>query len=89
VGVLGDAILAHERLHEAMRMADIVEAEAALDAEPVLVGGSVAAAHVEKLVVLDVIGELATDAAIGAYAVHLAVGKLGAHVRVVDQGCGH
>src|SRR5262249_58125653 len=61
--VLGHPVLAHERLHEAMRMADIVEAEAALDAKPVLVRGSVAAADVKELVVLDVIRELAADAA--------------------------
>src|SRR4029453_3519861 len=44
VGVLGHAILADQRLREAMRMAHVVEAEAALDAEPVLVRRPVAAA---------------------------------------------
>src|SRR5262249_2673104 len=66
VGVLGDAILADERLREPMRMGHVVEAEAALDAEPVLVRRPVAAGDVEQLVVLDVVGELAADAAIGA-----------------------
>ncbi len=65
-------------------MTDIVEAEAALDAEPVLVRRSVAAADMEELVVLDVVGELAADPAIRANAVHLAVGKLRAHVGLVD-----
>ena len=73
VGGLGDAVLAHQRLRQPMRMAHIVEAEAALDAEPVLVRRAVAAADVEQLVVLDVVGELAADAAIGAHAVDLAV----------------
>src|SRR5262249_6912003 len=52
VRVPGHAVLTHERLHEAMGMADVVEAEATLDAEPVLVRRPVAAAHVKKLVVL-------------------------------------
>ena len=66
-------------------MAHIVEAEAALDAEPVLVRRSVAAADVEELVVLDVVGELAADPAIGAHAVDRAVGEPDAHVRLVHQ----
>ena len=89
VGVLGYAVLANERLREAVRVAHIVEAEAAFDAEPVLVRGPVAAADVEELVVLDVIGELAAHPAIGAHAVDLAVRELGAHVRLIDDGRGH
>src|SRR3954451_8681920 len=89
VGGLGDAVLAHQRLRQPMWMAHIVEAEAALDAKPVLVRGAVAAADVEQLVVLDVVGELTADAAIGTHAVDLAVGILRAHVRVIDQGGGH
>ena len=80
VGGLGDAVLADQRLHQPLRIADIVEAEAALDAQPVLVGRAVAAGDVEELVVLDLVGELAADAAIGADAVDLAVGEFGAHV---------
>ena len=76
VGGLGDAVLAHQRLRQAMRMAHVVEAEAALDAEPVLVRRAVAAADVEQLVVLDVVGELAADAAIGAHAVDRAVADI-------------
>ena len=85
-GVLGHAVLADQRLVRRCGLVHIVEAEAALDAEPVLVGGPVAAADVDDLVVLDVVGELAADAAIGADAVDLAVGL--ARVRtlfVVDQ----
>ncbi len=83
VGGFADAVLAHHRLRQALRIADVVEAEAALDAEPVLVGRAVAADHVDELVVLDLVGELAADAAIGADAVDLAVGEFGAHVVLV------
>ena len=64
---------------------DVVEAEAALDAEPVLVGRPVAAVDVKELVVLDVVGELAADAAIGADAVDLAVGRVGIDAGVVEH----
>ncbi len=57
--VLGHAVFADERHGQAIRMAHIVEAEAALDAKPVLVGRPVSAVDVEELVVLDVVGELA------------------------------
>ena len=85
VGGFADAVLAHQRLHQALRIADVVEAEAALHAQPLLIGRAVAAADVQKLVVLDVIGELAADAAIGADRMHFAVGEFGAHVLGVDQ----
>src|SRR6266478_8875264 len=39
----------------------------------------------DELVALDVIGELTTNPAIGTYAVHRAVGKLGANVGLVHQ----
>src|SRR5262249_36940935 len=52
---------------------------------PVLVGGSVAATDVEELVILDVVRELAPHAAIRAYAVHLPVRELGAHICLVEQ----
>ena len=48
VGGFADAVLAHQRLHQALRIADIVEAEAAFDAEPVLVGRAVAADDVQS-----------------------------------------
>src|SRR5262245_53553172 len=82
---LGDAVLADHRLQEALGIVHIVEAEAALDAEPVLVGRAVATAHIEELVVLDVIGELAADAAIRTDAVDLAVGLGGEDVALVHQ----
>src|SRR6185295_13675075 len=85
VGRFADAILADHRLGQALRIGNVVEAEAALDAEPALVGRAVAAVHGNQLVVLDVVGELAADAAIGADAVDLAVGLGGEDVVVVNQ----
>ena len=51
----------------------VVEAEAALDAQPVLVGRPVAAGDVGDLLVTDMVGELAADAAERADAVDLAI----------------
>ena len=73
VGILLRIRQPHQRLGQAMRMMDIVEAEAALDAEPVVVGGSVAALGIDHLLVLDLIGDLTADAAERAQRVHLPV----------------
>src|SRR6185437_4263759 len=51
--ILLHARFTDHRLGQALRMADIVEAEAALDAEPVLVRRAGAAVDIEQLVVLD------------------------------------
>ena len=75
--VLGDAVLADQRLGQPVGVVDVVEAEAALDAEPVVVGRPVLALDRDDAVVLDLVGELAADAAIGADAVDLAVGRVG------------
>ena len=64
-------------VRQPVRMVDVVEAEAALDAEPVLVRRAVAALDGDDAVVLDLVGELAADAAIRADAVDLAVGRVG------------
>src|SRR6266852_5405061 len=64
VGKAADTVLADHRYLKPLRIADVVEAEAAFYAQAVFVRGSVAAADVEQLVVLDVVGELAADAAI-------------------------
>ena len=85
VGVLGHAVLADHRLGQALRAGDIIESEAAFHAEPVLIGGALAPGHRDQLVVLDLIGELAADAAIGTDAVDLAVGIFGADILLVDQ----
>ena len=63
VGILLRVRQPHQRLGQAMRMMDVVEAEAALDAEPVVIGRAVAALGVDDLLVLDLIGDLAADAA--------------------------
>ncbi len=53
-------------MRQALRVVRVVEAVAALDAQPLVVGRAVAAVDVEDLVVLDVVGELAADAAVRA-----------------------
>src|SRR5262245_64065208 len=54
---LGDAVLADHRLREALRIVHIVEAEAALDEEPVLVSRDDTAAHIRTLVCTAVVGD--------------------------------
>jgi hypothetical protein len=44
----------------------VVEAEAALDAQPAMVGRAVAAVDADDALVAHVVGELAADAAVGA-----------------------
>ena len=65
---LGDAVAADQRLGQPVGVMDVVEAEAALHAQPIVVGGTVATVDIEDLVVLDVHLGLAADAAIGAQA---------------------
>ena len=87
--VLGDAVLADQGLGQPVGVVDIVEAEPALDAEPVVVGRAVLALDRDDAVVLDLVGQLAADAAIGADAVDLAVGSVGVDAVGVDQGRRH
>src|SRR5215472_65223 len=70
-------------------MVGIVKAKASLDAEPVVVGGPVPAFNRDNVVVFNLVGQLAADAAIGAYTVDLAVGSVGVDAVGVDQGCRH
>ncbi len=63
-----------KRLRQAMRMVRVVEAVAALDAQASVVGRAVSPFDIEDLVVLDVVGELAADAAIRAHRFDLLVG---------------
>src|SRR5690606_31089256 len=83
--VLGDEVLAVQRRGQAGRMVDVVEAEATLDAQPVLVGRTCAAVDIEQLVVLDLVGDLAADAAIGTDAVHFAVRPVRQYAGLVEQ----
>ena len=66
-GGLRNAGSADQRLGQAMRMLDVVEAEAALDAQPRVVRGPVAAVDAHDCVIGNMIGDLAADAAIGTY----------------------
>src|SRR5207253_8024880 len=73
---------ADQRLGQALRMMRVIEAEAPLDAEPFVVGRSIAALDSHDAVVLDVIGELAADAAVRTKRSHLAIDR--DEVRVVS-----
>ena len=75
LGILGHALLADQRPREPLRVMDVVEAEAALHAQPVVIGRAVASFDAHDLVVLDVIRELAADAAIRAQRRYGAVGR--------------
>ena len=63
----------------------VIESEASLDAEPFVIGRSVAAFDPHDAVVLDVIRELAADAAVRTERRHLAIG--GDQVCVVSGEC--
>ena len=69
-------------------MMRIVEAVAALDAQPAVVGRAVAALDEQDVVVLDVVGELAADAAIRADRLDLLVGHLQCHLARRHQRAG-
>src|ERR1700686_2687701 len=83
------AVLADHRFEQALRIVHVVEAEAAFDTEPVLVGRPVFAGDGDDLVILDLVGELAADAAIGTDAVDGTVGLAFIDVVVVDHGRRH
>ena len=78
IHAFGEAGLADQRRHQPLRIGHIVEAEAALDAKPVLVGVAVAALHEGDLLVLDLIADLTADAAIGTDRVNLAIDRAAA-----------
>ena len=85
VGILLRIRQPHQRLGQAMRVVDVVEAEAALDAEPVVIGRAVAAFGIDHLLVLDLVGHLAADAAERAERVDLPVGVGDAGLLVVEH----
>ncbi len=68
-----------------MRMVDVIETKATLDAEPVVIGRAVAALGIDDLLVLDLIGDLAADAAERAQRVHLLVGVCDARLVLVEH----
>src|SRR5487761_1097815 len=83
--ILLDAGLTDHRLRQPLRMANVVEAEAARDAESGEMRRPGAAIDVEELIVLDLVSDLAADTAIRADAVGFTVGTLGADAALVDQ----
>jgi hypothetical protein len=72
--VLRHTWLPQERRRETMAMLNVVEAVAAFHAQPAGVCGAVFPLHVEDPVVLDVVGELTSDAAVRAHRVDGLVG---------------
>ena len=87
--VLRDPLLADQRLGQPVRVVRVIEAEAALDAEPVVVGRPVLALDRDDAVVADLVGQLTADPAIGADAVDLAVGRVGIDAVRIDQARRH
>ena len=70
-------------------MSDVIEPEAALDAEPPLVAGAFAAIDGDDSIVLDIIGDLTAHPAIGADAVDAGIGVFDTTTLVVQQARRH
>ncbi|GBD42222.1 hypothetical protein HRbin39_01611 [bacterium HR39] len=88
VGTLGDALPAHQWPGEPVRMVDVVEAEAALDAQPAQIGRTRCAGDVADAPVLHVVDELAAHAAVGAYGAHRGILAAVGPAALVDDGGG-
>ena len=84
--VLGRIVAANQGLGQAVRVADVIEPEAALDAESALVAGTLTAVDGNDFIVLDVIGDLTAHPAVGTDAVDPGVGIDDAHPAIVQQG---
>ena len=65
LGVLGGVVAADERHFQPVRVLDVVEPKAAFDAQAVVIGRTVTSLHRDDLIVLYLIGDLATDTAVG------------------------
>src|SRR5450631_4123522 len=89
VSGLTHTVLANHWLCQALRVADVIETEAALHAKPILICRTVLAADIGELVVLDVIGELAANTAIRTDAVDLAIWLAGINILHVHHGRRH
>ncbi len=81
--------LADQRHGQTIGMMGVVEAEAALHAEAVLVRRAVTALDGDDLVVVDLVGQLAADAAIRADRIDFAVRRIGVGAFRVDEGRRH
>ena len=90
IHALGHALAADQRGRQAAAVIGVIEAEAALHAQAVLVGRAVAAFYEEDATVLDVVGELAAHATVGTHRIHLVIGagRVAAAKRVGHAG-GH
>ncbi len=80
IGALRDPGFANERLGQTLGMRNVIEAVSTLDTKAALIGRSVASLDEENAVVLDVIRELASHAAIRTDGIDLVVGDLHAHI---------
>ena len=90
VDCLGHAVQADQRPVESRRVLQVVEAEASLDAQATFVGRTVAPLDVDDAPVLDVVGQLAADATVGAHGIDPAFGdRRIAAARRVDQARRH
>ena len=85
VGRFRRIVAPDQRSGQPLRAVGVVEAEAALDAQPLFVGRAVPPVDIEQLAVLQIVGDLAADAAIGADALDPVVRKFGAHAGRVQQ----
>src|SRR5206468_8377579 len=83
VGIFLRVRQTNEGLRQTVRMIDVIETEAALDAKAVVVRRSVAAFSIDDPLVLYLIRNLAADAAIGAKRIHGAIGPHRAFLRCV------
>src|SRR5271165_6590351 len=87
--VLRYPLLADQRLGQPVGMRDVIKAETALDAEPVVVGRPVSAVDRDDPVIADPVGQLTAHPAIGTHALDLAVGRIREDAIRVDQARRH
>src|SRR6187549_2993599 len=73
IDTLGQARLPYERLHQTLRIGDVIKAEPSLYTEAVLVGGTVSPLHKGDFIVVDLVSDLTTDTAVWAYRVYFAL----------------
>ena len=86
VGNFSHPGFADQGLGEAVGMVHIVKSKPSFDAEPVVIGRSVAAFYREQLAIAHVESELAADATIGAQAIHSGIGFDGPSAIFLNPG---
>ena len=87
--VLRNTLLADQWLGQPVGVMGIVEAKSAFDAQPVVIGRPIFAFDRNDPVVLDLVGELAADPAIGTDTVDFTVGSIGVDAVRIDQSRRH